>query len=129
MTVMNFRRILMQFLMLLMLTPSMACFMTMCPEPAQAAQVQPPCHEVGSEKYSPLSVPMLVKDCLQNDLGQVSDFDIPLPVFIYLVAGFLLSVTLVMAGNFRLAHARGTDPPPRTRISFHRLLVTQRIRQ
>ncbi len=129
MMVMNFRRILMQFLMLLMLTPSMACVMTMCPEPAQAAQIQPPCHEAGLEQGSPLSVPMLVKDCLQNDLGQASAFDIPLPVFIHLVAGFLLSVALVMAGSLRVAHAYGTDPPPRTRISFHRLLVTQRIRQ
>lgn len=128
---MNARHILTVFLMLLMLTPSMVCFMAFCPEAAQAAEKPMPCHETADKKdRSDLSkIPMLAKDCLKNDLGQTETISVPESGNGFLKLSFFIPLMLM---GFQIpSHTRrwATDPPPTRRISFHRLLITQRLRQ
>jgi hypothetical protein len=127
---MNFRRLLSTVLMLLMLTPSMVCFMAVCPEMAHAAveKPMPPCHGMNKETKSS-SGPMLMEDCMQNDLGQVSTFDIPLPDLAWVLVAFILPVIAFSFPAFAGMRSSGTDPPIKGRASFHRILITQRILQ
>lgn len=74
------RKFLLSFLMLIMLTPSLACAMPVCAEPAQAAKPMamsdmPPCHGMehhGDKKEKKSSSGMLMKDCMGLEL-QVAD--------------------------------------------------------
>jgi hypothetical protein len=124
---MNFTRLISTILMLLMVTPSMVCFMAVCPQMAHAAvdEPMPPCHSVNKEtKSSP--GPMLMEDCMQNDLGQASTVDIPVPDLAWVLVPFILPI---LAFNFPGMRTSGADPPPKRRASFHRILITQRILQ
>lgn len=126
---MNFRRLLSTVLMLLMLTPSMVCFMAVCPEMAHAAveKPMPPCHGMTNTKSS--SGPMLMEDCMKNDLGQISTFDMPLPDLALIFVAFILPVIAFSFPAFAGMRSSGADPPPKGRASFHRILITQRILQ
>lgn len=73
------RKILLSFLMLVMLTPSLACAMPVCTEPAQAAKPMNmpdmPCHGMdhhSDKKEKKSSSGMLIKDCVGLEL-QVAD--------------------------------------------------------
>ena len=127
---MGLRRILNIILMLLMLTPSMVCFMAVCAEMAHAAVEKPvpPCHGMGKETKSS-SAPMLMEDCMQNDLGQVSTVDMPLPDITWFLVAFILPVMVFDFPAFAGMRSSGTDPPFKGRASFHRILITQRILQ
>jgi hypothetical protein len=127
---MSFRRVLSTALMLLMLTPSMVCFMAVCSEMAHASvgQPAPPCHGMNKETKSS-SGPMLMEDCMQNDLGQASSFDMPLPYLAWFLVAFILPITAFSLPAVAGMRSYGADPPIKGRASFHRLLVTQRIRQ
>lgn len=127
---MNFRRLLSTFLMLLMLTPSMVCFMAVCPEMAHAAveQPTPPCHDMNKETKSS-SGPMLMEDCMQNDLAQTPTLDMPLPDLAWVFVAFILPVIAFSFPAFAGMRSSGTDPPIKGRASFHRILITQRILQ
>jgi hypothetical protein len=120
------RRFISTLLLLLMLTPSMVCVMVFCPEMAQAAVAKPmPCHDSGQNADR---APMLAGDCLQNDLGQGSVTNIPLPLLALIFAGFLLPLTIIGAARHVLP-PQPADRPPKRRPSFHRILITQRILQ
>ncbi len=127
---MNFRGTINAFLMLLMLTPSMVCFMAVCPEKAHAAVEKPaqPCHGMTKEKKSS-SGPMLMEDCMKNDLGQVSTIDTPLPNLVWVFIAFILPVVVLSLPVFTGMRSSGTDPPPKGRASFQRILITHRILQ
>ena len=127
---MNFRRLLSTALMLLMLTPSMVCFMAVCPETAHATVEKPvpPCHGMNKETKSS-SAPMLMEDCMQNDLGQASTFDMPLFDVAWFLVAFILPVTAFSFPAFAGMRSSGADPPIKGRASFHRILITQRILQ
>jgi len=116
--------------MLLMLTPSMVCFMAVCPEMAHAAieEPAPPCHGMNKETNSSTAL-MLMEDCMQNDLGQSPTFAIPLPDASWFLAAFIVPVIFLSFSAFAGIHFSGADPPPKGRASFHRILITQRIRQ
>lgn len=126
---MEIRRCLNIILMLLMLTPSMVCFMTVSVESAHAAAIEksaPPCHEM--EKKSSSS-PMFMADCTKNDLASVSLGDLPLPQLALFSVAFVISalfLTNTLSTRMRLS---GVDPPIRGRPSFHRILITHRILQ
>lgn len=121
------RRFISMFLFLLMLTPSMVCVMTFCPEVAQAAVEKPmPCHDTAQNTDR---APMLAGDCLQNDMGQGSLANIPLPFFAFIFAGFLLPLALIGMTRYSGYSLRPADRPPKRRASFHRILITQRILQ
>jgi hypothetical protein len=73
------RKILLSFLMLIMLTPSLACAMPVCAEPSKGvAAVKMPCGDhmnmehQGDKKDKKYSSGMLMKDCLGLEL-QASD--------------------------------------------------------
>ena len=73
------RKILLSFLMLIMLTPSLACAMPVCAEPAKAAKPMAmsdmPCPSMdhqGKAKEKQSSSGMLMKDCMGLEL-QVAD--------------------------------------------------------
>ncbi len=73
------RKILLSFLMLIMLTPSLACAMPVCAEPAKAAvTAKMPCGDHmnmehhGDKKEKKSSSGMLMKDCMGLEL-QVAD--------------------------------------------------------
>ncbi len=127
---MGLRQILNIALMLLMLTPSMVCFMASCPEMAHAAVEKPlpPCHGMTQETKSSTG-PMLMQECMQNDLGQVATVDIPLPDLALIFVAFILSVIALSFPTFTGKHFSSADPPPKGRASFHRILITQRILQ
>lgn len=129
------RRIIISFLMLLMLTPAMVCVMTLCPEPARAGETAadvPPCHgAVSAAEDSAPRAPMLAGDCLMNDLGAgAAAPDVPFPALAFILVPFLLPAMLSFAppAGTGLLSARA-PPGPRTRASFHRLLITSRILQ
>lgn len=70
------RKMLLSFLMLIMLTPSLACAMPICVEEPQAAAVEEPCaghsgHQ-DTDKKEPAGKIALMKDCMGVDL-QVAD--------------------------------------------------------
>ena len=125
---MNYRRFTSILLMLLMLTPSMVCFMAVCPEKAYAAieKPVPPCHE--TEKSDSTSL-MFMGDCTQNDLGQASTFDMPLPLLALFFIAIIVPAVLFSLYAFAGMRPSGVDPPFRGRASFHRILITQRILQ
>ncbi len=71
------RKLLVTILMLVMLTPSLACAMPICADEAQAAAVEQPCaghsgHHQSSEKKEPVGKVNFLKDCMGVDL-QVAD--------------------------------------------------------
>ncbi|MBI1327861.1 MAG: hypothetical protein GC136_09500 [Alphaproteobacteria bacterium] len=127
---MGFHRFLRTILMLLMLTPSMVCFMAVCPGVANAAveNPAPPCHGMNKETESSSGI-MLMEDCMQNDLGQASAFDMPLPHIVWVLVAFILPVVAFNFPAFANIRLSGGDPPPKGRASFHRILITQRILQ
>lgn len=129
------RRIIISFLMLLMLTPAMVCVMTVCPEPARAGVASadvPPCHGGASADHdSAPRAPMLAGDCLMNDLGAGAQApDVPFPALAFILVPFLLPALLSFAPSAGAGLLSVRAPPgPRTRVSFHRLLITSRILQ
>ena len=68
------KRLLLTLLVLVMLTPSLACagFMMCCQPEQKAAQVQEiPCHESGKKSAPDVK---FMKDCAQIDLQGVADY-------------------------------------------------------
>lgn len=127
---MGLYRILNIALMLLMLTPSMVCIMVVCPEIAYATveKSMPPCHGINQKLKSP-SGPMLIEDCMKNDLGQSSTVDMPLPDIVFFLFAFIFPVLAIVFPKFAGMRSSGADPPPKGRASFHRILIKQRILQ
>lgn len=124
------RRVLTVFLMLLMLTPAMVCAMGFDAPAAAETVAVPPCHAVSDNTPAPpAAVPMLVQDCLQHDLAAVDHVDTPAPLGTFLIWAWalpLLALAVPLRMTSLLAHP---PPPPSRRASFHRLLVTLRLRQ
>jgi len=65
--VMHMKRVLPGFLVLLMLTPSLVCFMAFCPTQAKAEML---CHQDSNDDNSDL---MFFSDCSGVDLQQAND--------------------------------------------------------
>ncbi len=136
---MYLRRLLVHILMLLMLTPAMVCLMPCCPDKAAAAApAEKPCHEMAAAEDIPApagpespTVPMLGQDCLKNDLGAASvTADMPVPqgaLFPALALLFIPALAVALPRPVGAPH-RGADPPPGRHPSFHRLLLTLRLR-
>lgn len=105
--------------------------MAVCPEMAHAAVEQPttpPCHGMNKETKSS-SGPMLMEDCMQNDLAQAPILDMPLPDLTLVFVAFILPIITFIFPTFAGMRSSGTDPPIKGRASFHRILITQRILQ
>lgn len=105
------RRLISIFLLLLMLTPSMVCVMTFCPDMAHAAVEKPmPCHDVVQKTGR---APMLAGDCFRNELGQGSLANISLPLFAFIFTAFLLPLTIIgMTGRTGFS-LKPADRPPK----------------
>lgn len=79
------KKILYALMMLVMLTPSLACAATTCAAMGQHSQVQkldePPCHGEAQQDSGSVNL-MFFKDCTKADLGQVDhDSLVQLPEF------------------------------------------------
>jgi len=123
---MGLRRYITAVLMLLMLTPSMVCFKSICVAEAMAGGAMPCCKDMAAHKSIGIT---LIQDCLHNDLTQVGTVKMPVPdvavLFIALAAfTFLLTPFARNGGAMRLAR-----PPPEPYADpFAILLATQRFR-
>lgn len=130
------RKFLAAILMLVMLTPSLACAMPICADVAQASVEQPCDGHTGHQdigKKEPASKVSLMKDCMGVDLQvaddgasiKAPDFKQDIPFDIGFIAHPVTSPSIAIIGN------RG--PPPRwpeysrTRPSI--ILTTLRFRE
>lgn len=134
------RETLLSFLMLIMLTPSLACAMPVCAEPTQAAKPMAmseiPCHgmqhyEDKTEKKS--SSGMLMKDCMGLELQVADNGPVIHKPDISKDAPAILSLNTEPLTLWTLAEAteiRG--PPPNWPSHFQTqpsiILTTQRLR-
>lgn len=131
------RKFLLSFLILLMLTPSLACAMPVCANPAEAAAAKPPCADHmdhhGDKKEKKSSSGMLMKDCMGLEL-QVADNgpsihkpdvskDLP---FIAVVA--ILPVSVLTPGDTTGIRGPPPDWPGHSQTQPSILLTTQRLR-
>lgn len=126
--------------MLIMLTPSLACAMPVCAEPAQAANpmamLDMPCPSMdhqGKAQEKKSSPGMLMKDCMGLEL-QVSDNgpvihkpeiskDVPV-----VLAWNIESVTAWTLGNVRAIRGPPPDWPSHFQTQPSIILTTQRLR-
>lgn len=132
------RAVLLSFLMLLMLTPSLACAMPVCAEPAQAAATKtPPCADHmdhhGDKKEKKSSSTMLMKDCMGLEL-QVSDNgpvihkpDVSKDLSFSVVTA-ILPPTLCTPGDTGVIRGPPPDWPSHALAQPSILLTTQRLR-
>lgn len=133
------RKLINAILMLLMLTPSMVCVMTFCPEPAAAKQIAeqelPPCHQPNSSEnqgdgVDNMAGPMLMQDCTLGDLSPSPMIDLPAKTGAFIVLGFIIPA-LMMGLPLSRAHPSGrisTGPPLWRQSGYSCLLSTQRFR-
>lgn len=126
------KKALISFLMLLMLTPGLACAMPSCVhhEETQASS-EKPCHDEAEqgEKYHG---PMTNADCAKTDLQNVADqavkkSDLPDQAFIPAIVESAMPQQAQLADNTKI---RGPPPdwPGLSETSPPVLLTTQRIR-
>ena len=114
-------------LMLIMLTPSLACAMTVCPmQKAQAADM--PCHQSADEETK---APMMLKDCMGIDLFQQNvshDFqpDQSIEKIDYVWADFLNNNDFVLNSTNDIRGPPEWLQVPRLHPSI--ILTTQRLR-
>lgn len=131
------KKFLLSFLMLVMLTPSLACAMPVCADPVKAAAAEQPCadhmdHHEGKEQKSSGKV-ALMKDCTGVEL-QVADnapslqkpdlhkdFSFNLPADVQTVSVWTLSDTTGIRGP-------PPDWPAYSQVQPSILLTTQRLR-
>ena len=109
------RRLLAALMMIVMLTPSLACAMPLC---APAAKTMP-CHEQVQTQSAdahgqdmPAGKLMLVKDCAGIDLQTVQATAIDAPDFTFVAAIFAPATTLADAQVLRETARITTGPPP-----------------
>lgn len=127
------KKVLLSFLMLLMLTPGLACAMPSCVhhEETQASSDKP-CHDEsgrGEKHHGPITN----ADCAKTDLQNVADqvvkkSDLPGQVFIAAIAAGSISKQIRFADN---SNIRGPPPdwPDLSETNPSILLTTRRIRQ
>lgn len=134
------RKILLSFLMLIMLTPSLACAMPVCAEPAQAAKPmsmsEMPCHGMdhhSDKKEKKSSSGMLMKDCMGLELQVTDNGPVIHKPDISKDAPAILALNIEPVSVWTLAEAteiRG--PPPDWPSHFQTqpsiILTTQRLR-
>lgn len=134
------RKILLSFLVLIMLTPSLACAMPVCAEPAKAvAAAKMPCGDHmnmehhGDKKEKKSSSGMLMKDCMGLEL-QVADNgpvlhkpdvtkDLPI-----VMALNVEPVSVWTLGNVSTIRGPPPDWPGHSQTRPSILLTTQRLR-
>lgn len=129
------RKILLSFLMLVMLTPSLACAMPTCADGEQTAKIEhKPCaeHHSGSQKDGSKDKVRLLIDCMGVDL-QVTDSqadlktpDIHHDVIIYT----LIDDVLLSQPDYTGSRIRGPPPDWYAQSQTHPpiILTTQRFR-
>lgn len=131
------RKFLLSFLMLIMLTPSLACAMPICADPVEAAATEQPCaghtSHGESKKEDQSGKVMLLKDCMGLEL-QVADSaaSIQKPDLVKAIP-FILAADIQTVPFWTVSDNTGIRGPPpdwpghsQTRPSI--LLTTQRLR-
>lgn len=130
------KRLLIAILMLVMLTPSLACAMPICADEAQAAAVEQPCaghnghHDSG--KKEPVKKVNLLKDCMGVDL-QVADDDASVKVpdlkkDIPFDIGFVTYPTKIWTAAAAIEIRGPPDWPDPSQTQPSLILTTQRFR-
>lgn len=131
------KRLLLGFLVLLMLTPSLACAMPVCFDKAEAAKTEQPCAGHTSEHHGDKSEPKgkkagLMADCMGVDFQKADTASFEKPdlksdsVVYALVADVVIAQTL----HTDVGTIRGPPPdwPALSQIQPSILLTTQRLR-
>ena len=134
------RKFLLSVLMLIMLTPSLACAMPVCAEPAQAAKPMAmsdiPCHGMdhhSDKKEKKSSSGMLMKDCMGLELQTADngpviykpDISKDVPV---ILAFNVQPVSVWTSGNVSSIRGSPPDWPGHSQTKPSILLTTQRLR-
>jgi hypothetical protein len=127
------KKVLLSFLMLLMLTPGLACAMPSCVhhEEEIQASADKPCHDEAGH-HDKHHGPITNADCAKTDLQSVGDQVIKKPeltsqIFIPAILQGAVPEPIQLADNSKI---RG-PPPEWTRLSHtspSTLLITQRVR-
>lgn len=129
----DMRKALLGFMMLLMLTPVLACAMAFCPmKSAQAAEMEP-CHQSQEQSDDQQEGIMFALDCMGVDLfskdlqSDVSQLDQSLDKVNFVWANVTSSYSLAVAeSNFIRGPPFDANPPHNNEHNLY--LTTQRFR-
>ena len=131
------RKVILRLLMLIMLTPSLACAMPVCAEQTgQAAEeTQPPCaehHPGGSSDSKEDTKVKFLLDCMGVDLQKADTASIDKPILKVAMDGYILAALVPTASIPYKAVGIIRGPPPDWPVLSQTyppiFLTTQRIR-
>lgn len=134
---MHMRKILLGFMLLLMLTPSLACAMPVCFDKAEAAKANQPCAGHASEHHGDKSEPKgkkagLMADCMGVDFQKADTASLEKPDLKSdsVVYALMADVVIKPMAHTDAGTIRGPPPdwPALSQTQPSILLTTQRLR-